>query len=104
MTQLEAQLEGLAIGLEQRGEASAAQCCRLVLAEINRLRLWIRRIDNINDNPAKFSTEIDRACADARAGLPMTGRIDAGLEIFTEEQKAKFRAQDALYDETMKTP
>ncbi len=29
---------------------------------------------------------------------------DRPLEIFTEEQKAKFRAQDALYDETMKTP
>lgn len=25
-------------------------------------------------------------------------------EIFTEEQRAKHRAQDALYEETMKTP
>lgn len=41
MTQLEAQLEGLAIGLEQRGEKSAAQCCRHSLAEIARMRAAI---------------------------------------------------------------
>lgn len=38
MTQLEAQLEGLAIGLEQRGEKSAAHICRLAVAELIRLR------------------------------------------------------------------
>lgn len=45
-------------------------------AEIERLRLWIRRIDNINDEPGHFSQAIDRACADAFAGKPMTGRIN----------------------------
>ncbi len=50
-------------------------------AEIGRLRLWIRRIDNINDNPARFSTEIDQACIDALAGKPMVGLI-------TVQQKA----------------
>lgn len=35
-----------------------------------------------------------------------TPKTKAGVrfeDVFTEEQKAKFRAQDALYDETMKT-
>jgi hypothetical protein len=43
--------------------------------EIERLRLWIRRIENINDDPAHFSKEIDDACADAIAGKPMVGKI-----------------------------
>lgn len=34
MSQLEAQLEGLAIGLEQRGEKSAAHICRRAVAEL----------------------------------------------------------------------
>ena len=45
--------------------------------EIERLRLWIRRIDNINDDPARFSKEIDQACIDALAGKPMIGAINA---------------------------
>jgi hypothetical protein len=46
-------------------------------AEIDRLKLWIRRIDNINDDPAHFSKEIDDACREALAGKPMTGKINA---------------------------
>lgn len=34
--------------------------------------------------------------------MPMSPRY--AFDIFTPEQKAKFRAQDALYNETMKTP
>jgi hypothetical protein len=47
------------------------------LKEIERLRLWIRRIDNINDDPARFSKEIDQACIDALAGKAMIGLINA---------------------------
>jgi len=46
-------------------------------AENERLRLWLRRIDNINDDPAHFSKEIDQACIDALAGKPMVGKINA---------------------------
>jgi Fe-S-cluster formation regulator IscX/YfhJ len=45
--------------------------------EIERLRLWIRRIDNINDDPARSSKEIDQACVDALAGKSMVGLINA---------------------------
>jgi len=41
------------------------------------MQLWIRRVDNINDDPARFSTEIDQACIDALAGKPMIGLINA---------------------------
>ena len=44
-------------------------------AEVERLRLWIRRIDNINDDPACFNKEIDEACAAALRGDPCRGRI-----------------------------
>lgn len=50
-------------------------------AEIERLRLWIRRIDNINDDPSCFSTEIDRACIDALAGKPMVGKITINQQL-----------------------
>ena len=60
--------EGLDYGQEHEVMRAAA-------TEIERLRLWIRRIDNINDEPSRFSTEIDRACIDALAGKPVTGMV-----------------------------
>jgi len=45
--------------------------------EITRLELWLRRIDNINDDPSCFNKEIDDAVRDALAGKPMIGRINA---------------------------
>lgn len=59
-------------------------------------------------------------CATEGCGGQQTWRLEAGgigsnycsgckakieaFQIFTDEQNAKFRAQDALYNETMKTP
>jgi hypothetical protein len=47
-TQLEAQLEGLAIGLEQREEKSAAHICRLVLAEMEQLNVRVERLTTLD--------------------------------------------------------
>jgi hypothetical protein len=60
-------------GRSREGRDLLAEACN----EIDRLRLWIRRIDNINDSPAQFSKEVDDACADALSGKPMRGLIDA---------------------------
>lgn len=51
MTQLEAQLEGLAIGLEQRGEKSAAHTCRLMLAEHSALRAALYELLHVSFEP-----------------------------------------------------
>jgi len=56
-------------------------------AEVERLKLWIRRIDNINDDPACFNREIDQACRDALAGRPMTGRIDYPVDPSAKSKK-----------------
>lgn len=55
--------------------------------EIERLQLWIRRIDNINDDPARFDVNIDRACIDALAGKPMIGAISVDQQRTKSEQK-----------------
>lgn len=47
--------------------------------EIDRLLLWIRRIENINDDPACFNDDIDRACREAFHGMPMNGKINTLL-------------------------
>lgn len=60
----------------ESGDGIVAVCCDAA-AEIERLRLWVRRIENINDDPARFSTEIDHACIEALAGKPMTGLVNA---------------------------
>jgi hypothetical protein len=62
---------------ERSASYEMAPICKQAADEIERLRLWIRRIDNINDDPAHFSKEIDDACRDALAGKPMTGKINA---------------------------
>lgn len=48
-------------------------------AEIAQLRLWVRRIENINDSPATYNSDIDRACRGALYGEPMNGKINAEL-------------------------
>lgn len=48
-------------------------------AEVKRLRMWIARIININDEPAHFNKEIDDACMEALEGKPPHGKIDASI-------------------------
>ena len=80
-----ARLEGLAIGLEQRGEKSAAQQVRLAMAEIERLRAdldILRRHYNLHpDAPlsrektfAAKDAEIERLMADLRASESVRAR------------------------------
>jgi hypothetical protein len=54
--------------------------------ENERLRLWVRRIENINDDPSCFNVEIDRACRAAWHGLPMNGKINVDLPAAPEKE------------------
>jgi len=54
--------------------------------EIDRLRLWVRRIENINDDPSCFNAEIDAACRAAFHGLPMNGKINVQLPAPPEKE------------------
>lgn len=54
--------------------------------EIERLRGWIRRIDNINDNPSHYSSGIDAACACAYRGEVNTGMVDYPPKSFQPKQ------------------
>jgi len=51
MTQLEAQLQGLAMGLEQQGEKSAAHICRRVLEEHCALRKTLYELLHVSFEP-----------------------------------------------------
>lgn len=62
-----AKLEGLAIGLEQRGEKSAAQQVRWAHAEVDRLRAALQEIadgDAYHDGAAKFMAIARHALTD----------------------------------------
>lgn len=38
--------------------------------EITRIKTWIRRIENVNDNPSRFHDDIDDYCRAALSGEP----------------------------------
>jgi hypothetical protein len=61
-----------------RGELLACQNtniwhirCKMAEDDNVRLRGWIRRIDSVNDNPARFMTDIDDYCRSALSGEPL---------------------------------
>lgn len=68
-----------------------------LINEVERLRMWIARLDNINDSPAVFNKEIDEACRDALEGKAMTGRISWNvwqrIHETAEEQVKRERAE-----------
>jgi hypothetical protein len=83
MESLVSRLRGINVDFSSRTELHGVM--REAADEIDRLRLWVRRIDNINDDPSHFSTQIDRACIDALAGKPMIGAVTINEQTVREK-------------------
>jgi len=104
MDQQLAKLEGLAIGLEQRGEKSAAHQARWALAEIERLQAAKRRALAIADERAKESVVLRAALqpfaayADPRNGVPPSFQITVGSPLARKQliMQDCYRAREAL--------